>query len=84
MMTAKAGDQKMMIQLFFLASTLFFGLSMSVPAADPGHGAGVIGANDFASGNYSFPDKTIQKRTNVLNIEHIFEKSKDIKIGECP
>ena len=68
-----------------LVSILFFlgVLSTSVFAADPGHGAGVIGSADFASGNYSFPDTTIQKRTNVLNIEHIFEKSKDIKIGEC-
>ena len=55
-MTTKAGDQKRMIKLFFLASTLFFGLSVSVLAADPGHGVGVIGSANFESGNYSFPD----------------------------
>ena len=82
----KTGDQQKNRKFIFLVATVFFiGLfSTSVFAADPGHGAGVIGSMDFESGNYSFPDKTIQKRTNVLNIEHIFEKSKDIKIGECP
>ena len=55
MMTTKAGDQKRMIQLFFLVATvLFLSLfSFSVLAADPGHGAGVIGSADFESGNYS-------------------------------
>ena len=52
-MTTKAGEQKRMMKLFFLASTLFFGLSVSVLAADPRHGAGVIGSMDFESGNYS-------------------------------
>ena len=57
-MTTKAGDQKRILGLVYLAATLtFFGLfSTSVLAADPGHGAGVIGSADFESGNYSFPD----------------------------
>ena len=82
----KTGYQQKNRGLFFLVATAFFFSlsSLSVLAADPGHGAGAIGSADFASVNYSFPDKTIQKRANVLNIEHIFEKSKDIKIGECP
>ena len=57
-MNKKAGDQQKNRGLLFLAVALFF-LSLSsfsVLAADPGHGAGVIGANDSASGNYSFPD----------------------------
>ena len=42
---------------FLVATVLFLSLfSFSVLAADPGHGAGVIGSADFASGNYSFPD----------------------------
>ncbi|MDP1694802.1 MAG: hypothetical protein Q8L34_04645 [Candidatus Woesearchaeota archaeon] len=62
----KSGDQKRMIKLLFLASTLFFGLSVSVLAADPGHGAGVIGSADFESGNYSFPDSVIVNYSNFL------------------
>ena len=44
--------------IFSLAALLIFLslFSSSVFAADPGHGAGVIGSADFASGNYSFPD----------------------------
>jgi len=43
--------------IFLVATAFFFSLSsLSVLAADPGHGAGVIGSADFESGNYSFPD----------------------------
>ncbi|MDP1694804.1 MAG: hypothetical protein Q8L34_04655 [Candidatus Woesearchaeota archaeon] len=60
-MTTKAGDQKRILNgCFLVATVLFLSLfSFSVLAADPGHGAGVIGANDFESGNYSFPDSVI-------------------------
>jgi len=60
-MNKKAGDQQKNRGLLFLAVALFF-LSLSsfsVLAADPGHGAGVIGSADFESGNYSFPDSVI-------------------------
>ena len=61
MMTTKAGDQKRIIGLVYLAATvLFLSLfSFSVFAADPRHSAGVIGANDFESGNYGFADSVI-------------------------
>ena len=57
-MTTKEAMTKRILNWFFLVATvLCIGLfSTSVLAADPGHGAGVIGANDSASGNYSFPD----------------------------
>ena len=56
-MTAKAGDQKKMWLVLVAVALFFFSLSSSsVSAADPGHGAGVIGSADFESGNYSFSD----------------------------
>ena len=57
-MTTKEAMTKRILNWFFLVATvLFIGLfSTSVLAADPGHGAGVIGSADFESGNYNFPD----------------------------
>ena len=50
----KKGGQ---ISRVLISILLFLSLfSFSVLAADPGHGAGVIGRVDFESGNYSFPD----------------------------
>ena len=64
----KAGDKKRILNWYFLAATTFFMslFSFSVPAADPGHGARVIGANDFESGNYSFPDSVIVNYSTFL------------------
>ena len=61
MTSTKAGDQQKNRKFIFLVATLpFLSLfSFSVLAADPGHGAGVIGSGDFESGNYSFPDSVI-------------------------
>jgi len=60
-MTTKEAMTKRILNWFFLVATvLFLSLfSFSVLAADPGHGAGVIGSADFESGNYSFPDSLI-------------------------
>jgi len=53
-MIKKSGDtQKNFASFLLVVTVLFFGLSFSVLAADPGHGAGVIGGADFESGNYS-------------------------------
>jgi len=60
-MTTKEAMTKRILNWFFLVATvLFIGLfSTSVLAADPGHGAGVIGSADFESGNYGFADSVI-------------------------
>jgi len=66
-MTTKTGDQKRIIGLVYLVATAFFiGLfSTSVFAADPGHGAGVIGSADFETSKHLNTIK-IQISTNKI------------------
>ena len=45
---------KISYDLLFIALGIFLFIS-SVSAADPGHGAAVIGSGTFESGNYVFP-----------------------------
>jgi len=53
-------NKKARISAFFIVATLILGIifwSLSTAkAADPGHGAGVIGPGAFESGNYAFPN----------------------------
>ena len=64
----KTSDEKRINESIFLLFTFLFlmSLSSSVLAADPWHSAGVIGANDFEYGNYSFPDSLIVNYSTFL------------------
>jgi len=51
--------EKRILRIVIVALAFLLFSIQFISAADPGHGAGVIGSADFESGNYSFPDSLI-------------------------